>query len=332
MESVAERGALVVSLDLELLWGYHDLAINEVLQAQCDGARTAIRRLLDLFDEYHVPATWAVVGHLFLDHADRDAAGRAHPGHPRPRYPRLTGDWFARLPEGDATACPEWYGPDLVAMIQGASQPQEIGCHTFSHVVFGESGCDAVVAKAELDRCIELARPLGIELKTMVFPRNKVGHLGLLREAGIEVFRGRDVEPFGFLPANLRDQGTVVSRILSVPPPPVLPHLTPEGLINLPGSMFYMAATEWQRFVPMAFRTIVAKRGLRDAANENAIFHLRLHPEALVFDADRLFDGLAEIFEAADRLRRAGRLQMLSVYDAAHQYLDRRATGPTRPQ
>ena len=329
MVSAVDRGALVVSLDLELLWGYHDLYVNDTLQAQCDGSREAIRRLLALFDEYHVPATWAIVGHLFLDHADRDAEGHAHPGHPRPRYPWVKGDWFERLPEGDAAACPEWYGPDLVEMIRRAKQPQEIGCHTFSHVVFGDPGCDATVARAELARCVALAQAVGVDMKTMVFPRNKVGHLDALREVGLEVYRGRDVEPFAWLPDNLRDQGTILSRVLSIPPPPVLPYRTPEGLINLPGSMFYMAATEWQRYVPMAFRTIVAKRGLRQAARQNAIFHLRLHPEALVFGADRLFDGLAEIFNAADRLRRAGRLQMLSVYDAAHAYLP---PDPARPQ
>lgn len=323
-----DRGALVVSLDLELLWGYHDLPINAVLRAQCDGARTAIRRLLDLFDEYHVPATWAIVGHLYLDHAERDAQGRAHPQHPRPTYPWVKGDWFDQLPPGNAASCPEWYGPDLVEMIRQARQPQEIGCHTFSHVVFGDPGCPAPVARAELERCVGLARALGIDLKTMVFPRNKVGHLSLLREAGLEVYRGRDVEPFAWLPDALREPGTILSRILSIPPPPVLPHRTPEGVINLPGSMFYMAATDWQRFVPMAFRTVVAKRGLRAAARQKAIFHLRLHPEAFVFGADRLFAGLADILGTAERLRQDGELQMLSVYDAAYQYL---GPGETHP-
>ncbi|MES1254186.1 MAG: polysaccharide deacetylase family protein [Acidobacteriota bacterium] len=319
--SSPDRGALVVSLDLELLWGYHDVGINDVLRGQCDGARVAIRRLLDLFTEYRVPATWAIVGHLYLDRAERDSQGKAHPHHPRPVYPWVPGDWFDRLPAGDAASCPDWYGRDLVEMIQQAGHPQEIGCHTFSHVIFGDPGCTPEVARAELQQCVTLAHALGIDLKTMVFPRNKVGHLGLVREAGIEVYRGRDVAPFGWLPTSLRDQGTVLSRVLSVPPPPVLPSRTPEGLVNLPGSMFYMAATEWQRFVPMAFRTLVAKRGLRDAARQKAIFHLRLHPEALVFGADRLFAGLADIFDEAERLRRAGHLQMLSVYDAAMQYL-----------
>jgi peptidoglycan/xylan/chitin deacetylase (PgdA/CDA1 family) len=268
-----------------------------------------------------VPATWAIVGHLFLDHAERDASGKAHPHHPRPAYPRLRGDWFDALPEGNAEACPEWYGRDLVRMIQAARPTQEIGCHTFSHVIMGEAGCDERVARAELARCIELADAEGIELKTVVFPRNKVGHLSVLREAGIEVFRGRDVHPFPWVPRRFEEGAEVVARILSIPPAPVLPSRTPEGLINLPGSMFYMAATEWHRFVPMAIRTVVVKRGLREAAKKKAIFHLRLHPEALVFGADRLFAGLEEIFIEARRLEHAGTLQLLTVHEAALRYV-----------
>jgi len=316
-----DAGALVVSLDLELLWGYHDVGISETVRAQSSGARQAIRRLLDTFEAYEIPATWAMVGHLFLDRAERDDAGRPHPAHPRPRYPWVTGDWFDALPAGDASACPDWYGPDLVEMIRTAKPAQEIGCHTFSHVVMGDPGCDGAVARAELDQCLALARRSGVEMKTIIFPRNKVGHLGIVRDAGFEVYRGRDVHPFPRAPRQFEDGANVVARLLSIPPAPVLPHRTPEGLINLPGSMFYMPATEWQRYVPMAVRTVVVKRGLRAAARQRAIFHLRLHPEALVFGADRLFEGLADIFEEAHRLKKQGRLQLLTVYDAAHQYV-----------
>ena len=328
MTAAIERGALVVSLDLELLWGYHDVGITEAVRRQCDGARRAVRRLLNLFERYQVSATWAIVGHLYLDDAERDAQGRAHPRHPRPVYPWVPGDWFDALPSGNASSCPEWYGRDLVDMIRQARQPQEIGCHTFSHVIFGHPGCGPAVAKAELERCVDLARAAGIDLKTMVFPRNKVGHLPALREAGMEVFRGRDVEPFPWVPARLRDGANVLARILSVPPAPVLPHRTPEGLINLPGSMFYMAATDWQRFVPMTVRTVVVKRGLREAARRKAIFHLRLHPEGLVFGADRLFAGLEDIFEEARRLQQDGVLQILPVHEAAVQYLGNESTLP----
>ena len=266
------------------------------------------------------------MGHLYLERAERDAQGRAHPQHPRPNYPWVRGDWFDRLPEGDASGHPEWYGRDLVEMIHRASPTQEVACHTFSHVVMGEPGCDEAVARAELKRCVDLARAMGIELKTIIFPRNKVGHLSVVRDAGFEVFRGRDVEPFSWVGPALQAKATVLSRILSVPPPPVLPTRTPEGLINLPGSMFYMPATEWQRYVPMAIRTVVAKRGLREAARHKAVFHLRLHPEALVFSADRLFAGLEDIFREASRLEQDGALQMLTVHDAAFRYVDSGST------
>jgi peptidoglycan/xylan/chitin deacetylase (PgdA/CDA1 family) len=316
-----DSGALVVSLDLELLWGYHDVGITETLRAQADGTRPAIRRLLDLFERYDVPATWAIVGHLFLDEAERSSDGRAHPSHPRPQYPWVRGDWFDALPRGDATTCPQWYGPDVVDLIKRALPRQEIGCHTFSHVVMGDPACSPEVARAELERCRALAAEAGVDLRTIVFPRNKVGHLDVVRESGFEVYRGRDVHPFPRVPARFEDSAQVVARLLSKPPAPVLPKRTREGLINLPGSIFYMAATDWQRYVPMPVRTVIVKRGVREAARQHAIFHLRLHPEALVFEADRLFAGLEDIFDEAARLRHAGTLRFLSMRDAAFEYV-----------
>jgi hypothetical protein len=59
-------GALVLSLDFELLWGVRDHVhrgspyIRNLL-----GARVAIPRMLELFTGFEIAATWATVGFLF---------------------------------------------------------------------------------------------------------------------------------------------------------------------------------------------------------------------------------------------------------------------------
>src|SRR5438445_6304032 len=59
-------GALVISLDFELHWGVRDHApLDEAERARLLAARAGIPRILDLFDEFSVHATWAVVGLLF---------------------------------------------------------------------------------------------------------------------------------------------------------------------------------------------------------------------------------------------------------------------------
>lgn len=55
-------GTLIVSLDFELFWGMLDQCALEAYQDNVLGGRTAIPRLLDLFQKYSIHATWAAVG------------------------------------------------------------------------------------------------------------------------------------------------------------------------------------------------------------------------------------------------------------------------------
>src|SRR5205823_818207 len=97
-----ERGALVISLDLELIWGTLDLFGVEAFRAACTRERHIVERLLDLFVEFDVPATWCIVGHLFLDRC-APVNGRKHPEIVRPTHSWCRGDWF----EHDACTCEE---------------------------------------------------------------------------------------------------------------------------------------------------------------------------------------------------------------------------------
>lgn len=63
----------IISLDTELHWGYSlypHSKMAKILQREEDKAINAIEDLLRLFEKYNIPATWAVVGHLFLEHPE----------------------------------------------------------------------------------------------------------------------------------------------------------------------------------------------------------------------------------------------------------------------
>src|SRR5262245_13071649 len=58
-------GALVISLDFELHWGVRDKRpVDGSYRENLLGAREAIPRMLDLFEEFGIAATWATVGFL----------------------------------------------------------------------------------------------------------------------------------------------------------------------------------------------------------------------------------------------------------------------------
>ncbi len=61
---MSKHGTLVISLDFELNWGVHDVFTQEQYGENILGAREAIPKILDLFMEYDIHATWATVGML----------------------------------------------------------------------------------------------------------------------------------------------------------------------------------------------------------------------------------------------------------------------------
>jgi peptidoglycan/xylan/chitin deacetylase (PgdA/CDA1 family) len=308
--SPLERGVLTISLDFELIWGTLDLFGPERFRRACEVEREAIPRLLDLFAEYDVPATWCILGHLFLD---RCAGG--HPETVPPAHAWCRGPWFAHDPAGTETSHPTFYGRSLVERIRACPVPQEIGCHTFSHAIFGDSGCSRETAHSELAACVEVARAAGLTLTSFAFPRNSVGYLDVLRDFGFRCYRGP--EPHWYErrlgPGLLRRLAHLWEVVTAAEPPTVLPEPAGPGLWNLAGSMIYFPMHGLRRWLPLGLRVRRAVKGLEAAARRRRVFHLWFHPTNLGDHPERMFAGLRAILDHARALRDRGELVFLPM-------------------
>ena len=181
MITAGNPGYFVFSLDTELVWGSFDVGGLERYREQYLETRKQIRRLLGLLDRYRIPATWAFVGHLLLDHCER-RGGTTHEDVLRPRHAWFDEDWHALDPGTDVYRDPLWYGSDILKAVLAAETLHEIASHTFSHVIVGDAACTREIARSQLLKCRELHERWGLELKSVVFPRNRVAHLDVLRE------------------------------------------------------------------------------------------------------------------------------------------------------
>jgi peptidoglycan/xylan/chitin deacetylase (PgdA/CDA1 family) len=325
------RPTLVISLDKELIWGSFDHTSPEVFAARNPDPRGIVARLLRLLDEREVPATWAVVGHLFLSSCDRGPEG-PHPELVRPTHRWYRGDWLQADPCTNRAKDPLWYGDDIVEAILGARTPQEIGCHSFSHMVFGDPGCSAEAADSDLAACVDVARARGITLRSFVFPRNAEGHHDLLRRHGFIAFRGEDPTWFRSLPGFGRRAGHFLDEMTGVPPPVASPREALPGLWDLPGSMIFMPRGGVRRVIPLAARVRKARAGLARAQREGKIFHLWFHPFNLASDPRGLFQALTAIVDEAVTLRDRGELDIRTMGDIACELNEQRAgAGATGP-
>lgn len=318
-EIEVERGVFTLSLDLELIWGTLDLFGPDRFRRACEIEReVVIDRLLELLTMFGVSATWLVVGHLFLDRCYR-TNGLKHPEIDRPEHAWCKGDWFAHDPDGRETDAPIFLGRSLVEKIRACSVPQEIGSHSFSHVVFGDPGCSEATARSEIRACVNAGRELGIKMRSFSFPRNQIGHQQILAEHGFTCFRGPEPSWYNGpgVGAIVRRLGHLVDILLMTEPPVVLPHRLPGGLVEIPGSMVYLPAHGFRRRIPISWRVRRAVKGLDAAVRRRRIFHLWTHPTNLAETMEPMLQGLRDVLERVAQLRDGGLLLVMPMADVA---------------
>lgn len=321
MASLPDFGALVLSLDFELRWGLGDFqGAGEHYQAHLLGARTAIPRLLDLFAEFEVAATWATVGLLFA--RSRQELEQCAPAV-RPRYADPSLSPYQEPIGAGETDDPLHFAPSLIRTIQGYPR-QEIGTHTFSHYYCLEPGQTRAAFAADLRSALAIARTYRLRLRSLVFPRNQVNrdYLPLLADAGIVAYRGNPrawMYQASAANRSIRRAGRLADTYLPV----AGPHLTgwdevqePNGLCNVPASFFLRPYTPRLRRLEGLRRQRLVQ-SIRAAARERKIAHLWWHPHNFGVHTDEnlaFLRGLLAVF-AAERERRG--LRSLSMAEVA---------------
>jgi hypothetical protein len=297
------RGACVVSIDTELAWGGAHRRDGDPAPAY-DGEREAVAGILDVLAHHQVPATWAIVGHLFLDRCDR-SGGRPHPEVVRPDFAWLDGDWFDVDPCSDRAEAPDYYAPDVVDAIRACPVPQEIGCHSFAHVMAGDPGCSREAFLSDLVACRAAAGDQ--PLRSFVYPRNSVGHVDALPAVGFTAYRGHPPAPLAGRPV-LR----LLDRVRPLAGSAVRPARHPSGVWDVPQTFLLAPATR-RRWLPVDLWVRRPKARLRQAARERSLFHLWFHPYNVTADPPRALAALDAICAEAARLREAGRLDTLTM-------------------
>jgi peptidoglycan/xylan/chitin deacetylase (PgdA/CDA1 family) len=302
-----------LTFDTELIWGSFDHMSPGQFDQRYPDIRGTIASVLRLLDRYEVAATWAVLGHLFLAECGRDGGGLAHPELIRPQQSWRPGDWYSADPCTDRSRDPLWYGDDILDALQSAHTPQEIGCHSFSHILYGDPALTRQAVDTDLQTCVALASKRGITLRSFVFPRNSEGHHEALKAHGFRAYRGADPTWHAGIPGPLGRAAHLIDQAVSWPPPVSQPTETLPGLWNIPGSCLLIHRTGVRRLLPPAARVRKARAGLRHAEREGGVFHLWTHPFNLASDPVFMIATLdAILWEAVER-RDRGSLRIESM-------------------
>jgi peptidoglycan/xylan/chitin deacetylase (PgdA/CDA1 family) len=282
-----QRGALCISIDVELAWGVWDKPDPTTLGLVRTKERDIVQRLLALLQRYEVAATWAIVSQLLQ-------RGRDH-----------------TIARGEDAL---WYAPEMVEAIRTARPAHEIGSHSFRHPYF--SMLDATTARGELAEARRVHDAHGLEFRSFVYPRNLVAHGEALQEHGIAVFRSVDaglLEMAGRLHPAARKVLNLGTKLLPVTPPTVWPRRHESGLIELQSSLLLMARNGARKLIQPTLLHANARRGLESAQARRGLFHLWFHPSNFYYDTDTQFQVFEAILSDAARLRDAGTLDVRTM-------------------
>lgn len=318
---MVSQGVFTISIDVELAWGVFDLPDVAGFLPAIGQTRVIVKELLTLFRRHGISATWAVVGHLFLDRCERQD-GTIHPEITRPNHAWFPYDWFRDDPGTDCDAAPLWYGLDLVRAVREATPLQEIGLHSFCHMIYGDPGCSREAADSDLREARRVTEGMGIAPVSFVFPRDLPGYLDLLAAHGFLCYRDQPSWWFRNLPGRrLIQAGHLLDDFLGLPSPTVRPRLEDCGLVNIPGSMLFRHARGIRRIIPAMSRVRKARAGIQRAIARGEIFHLHFHPWNFGWSRGTLMAAFSRILKIAVAERDAGRLEILSMGEVARRVL-----------
>ena len=320
MKSLSDIGYFIFSLDTELAAGRFDRDDLQYRMFSKDGSheRQTILRLIDMFEEYKIVGTWALVGHLFYDKCEYC--------EPCPLM-----DWkgkYSSFDEVYGTDNPLWYGADIVDALQCKGTRQEIAFHGYSHKIFDENLMSPQEAKKEIQEWLRVGKRKGITPYSVTFPRNRVGYLDILKEVGMICYRSEpEISPlsknkyFGKYIKTI-DQFLGLSNI------PIYDLTCDEnhGLVILrPSQYLFDFNRKLELFLDsinlqnMRIRRII--KGVKRAAQEKKMIHIWAHP--CEFRTVKDFSKLRQIFIAVSEEVKQGRIQSIGMAEMARMLINR---------
>ena len=307
---------VVISLDLELSWGMFDVAYGEELLKMARWTHdTGVPNLLGHFSRTGVSASWAIVGAMMRKSLP-DVSGL-----PEIRYPHFPKDWFTYVPkDGDESDHPEWFGASLVDLIRKTRPQQEIGFHSFSHVILGAPEMTRERAVAEYQECARIAHELGIPTTCFIHPRNAVGFLPELREAGFTCYREFPDLPPTNLEGKWMSIRAVSADFLGLTPPVFTPFMK-DGLVCIPGSLRVRYAAGWRKHIPDASRSRRLRKGLERVRKHGGIFHVWFHPENLYAEWPRVENVVAHFLDDLSAMVRNGEVRCMTMGQITDEFL-----------
>jgi peptidoglycan/xylan/chitin deacetylase (PgdA/CDA1 family) len=311
-----QKGIFTISLDFELFWGVRDHRTIESYGSNIRNVHSVVPRLLALFEKYSVHCTWATVGFLFL--SDKKELMANLPAE-RPSYLKKEYDPYSYIESNDLENVYH-FAPALIEQIR-KTPGQELGTHTLCHFYTLEKNTTIDQFRSDLRTAIIIASQKGIELKSIVFPRNQYSdeHIQVCLEEGIKIYRGNELSA-AYKPLS-RENESMIRRAVrfadtyfNLTGHHCHPIPAADKIINIPSSRFLRPFDP--RFkVLNGFKLERIKKGLKFAAEKGLIYQLWWHPHNFGEHMDENFEFLENVLKYYDQLNKSGKIHSQNLIE-----------------
>ena len=300
MHNVRRQGVFTLSLDCEGQWGMADnrpFVESGVINDR--SLKAAYTFLLNVLDECGLIATAAFVSSFAVgEEIVRENLG------PLEQLATLNPRWFASMMTALKTkAFGGWNGREFYRAMSAAGF--EMAWHGATHLPL-TSATSAQSVALELELASRHFAALNHTPRTIVFPRNLIGHLDQLRQFGFENYRDGLAQGKSGRVTNLLREFVPFARCDQTPP-----RRQGGWRVARPGA-FLNWPSGGRALVPVALTVIRWKAMLRDAADHGGDVHMWFHPHNLI-TAPSMQTSFAEIIRFAGELVKTGHLKNLTI-------------------
>lgn len=302
------HGLFLIVLDFEMLWGVEPTKATPQWRERVANVHRVIPRLLELFGRYDISATFAAVGMLL--HNSMAAVRADYPDY-LPSYTDKDLSPYSSLSVSEENSI-YYCGGHLLKMIRESGM-HEIASHTYSHYYCLAQGQTPEQFRADLQKNISLALAEGINITSLVFPRNEfnIDYLNICQELGISVVRSNPGqwmwEDGGQMGALVARQIRRALRLLDSYTGPCRcfqpGDLLTEPVVQLPASRFCRPVGKCGRCLE-SLRLRRIKKEMTHAAKNNMGYCLWWHPHNMGMDMDKNFSFLEKILSHYENLRK----------------------------
>ena len=312
-------GAFVISLDFEMMWGCIDHRSVEDYGDNVAGVWEVVPRMLSLFREHQIHATWGIVGLLARNSMDECEKSRPEK---LPQYKKAVLSTYNHYESARDWPAKVLFARELIDEIR-QTPDQEIGSHTYSHYYCAEEGQTKETFRADLLKEAEALGEYTQELCSIIFPRNQGNpdYADTLKECGYRNYRGNEKKWF-YEPEEQAKANQLRRRILRLLDCYVglfgsycydySEIRDADGLCNIRSSRFFRPYSKKLSLLePLRIRRIRSQ--MKVAAKHGKVFHLWWHPHNFGTNIDRNMKNLAAVLEYYDVLKQRYGMKSLNM-------------------